>query len=82
MRQQAVSVVFALFTFGPVLAGEKPQLPPEVTPELRAACEEDVRRLCGGANPTIDSVKSCVQAKFRQLGRSCQFKLAQFGLGR
>ena len=35
MRQQTVSVVFALFACGPALAGDKLQLPPEVTPELR-----------------------------------------------
>jgi hypothetical protein len=57
------------------------QLPPEVTPAIRAACERDVRRLCIGENPTIAGVKSCVSAKFRQLGKSCQIQLSLAGFG-
>jgi phosphopantothenate synthetase len=56
------------------------QLPPEVTPQLRAACEADVRRLCIGANPTVAKVKNCVAAKFTQLGKRCQFQIAMAGL--
>ena len=59
-------------------AGEY-QLPSEVTPQLRAACETDVRRLCIGQNPTEDKVKSCVAAKFAQLGKRCQMQLALAG---
>jgi hypothetical protein len=58
------------------------QLPPEVTPSLRAACETDVRRLCIGANPTVDKVKRCVAAKYFQLGRKCQVELASLGFSR
>ena len=56
------------------------KLPPEVTPQLRAACETDVRRLCIGANPTVEKVRSCVAAKFTQLGRRCQVQIAMAGL--
>ena len=56
------------------------QLPPEVTPQLRAACETDVRRLCIGTNPTVAKVKVCVAAKFSQLGNRCKLQLAMAGL--
>ena len=58
------------------------QLPPEVTPKLRAACETDVRRLCIGANPTVAKVKRCVLVKYFQLGKKCQVELASLGYGR
>lgn len=61
---------------------EEFKLPPEVTPQLRAACETDVRRLCIGQNPTVAKVKRCVVAKYFQLGRKCQVELASLGLGR
>lgn len=56
------------------------QMPPEVTPQLRAACEADVRRLCIGTNPTVEKVKSCVAAKFSQLGNRCKVQIAMAGL--
>jgi len=71
------SIVFGSATF---LAAEELKLPMEVTPALRAACETDVRRLCLGANPTVDKVKSCVFAKFMQLGKRCQISIASAGL--
>jgi hypothetical protein len=55
------------------------KLPPEVTPSMRAACETDVRRLCIGSAPTFAKVKSCVAAKFMQLGKRCQVELASAG---
>lgn len=63
-------------------AAEEFQLPPEVTPQLRAACESDVRRLCIGTNPTVEKVKACVATKFTQLGRRCQVELASAGFSR
>lgn len=63
-----------------IARAEDYKLPPEVTPQLRAACETDVRRLCIGENPTEDKVKRCVAAKFAQLGRRCQVQLALAGL--
>ena len=60
-------------------AGEV-QLPPEVTPALRAACESDVRRIgCVDATPTYSEVKSCVIAKYAQLGKRCKVELASAG---
>lgn len=61
---------------------EEFQLPPEVTPALRAACEKDVRRLCTVENPSVAKVKSCVAAKFMQLGKRCQVQLAVAGFRR
>lgn len=62
-------------------AGDELQMPPEVTPALRAACEQDVRRLCmGGDIQTVAKVKSCVKAKFSQLGKVCQLQIALAGL--
>lgn len=60
-------------------SAEDYQLPPEVTPQLKAACETDVRRLCIGTNPSISKVKVCVASKFLQLGRRCQVQLALAG---
>lgn len=57
------------------------QMPPEVTPALRAACETDVRRLCIGQNPTVAKVKRCVALKYFQLGKKCQVELASLGFG-
>ncbi|MGQ0672297.1 MAG: hypothetical protein ACT4N2_05380 [Hyphomicrobium sp.] len=65
-----------------VRAVEEYTLPPEVTPALRAACEGDVRRLCIGTHPTVAKVKSCVAAKFLQLGKRCQVQLALAGFKR
>lgn len=62
------------------VSAEDFQLPPEVTPQIRAACETDVRRLCIGTNPTVAKVKVCVSAKFSQLGNRCKLQLAMAGL--
>lgn len=61
-------------------AGENYELPPEVTPALRSACETDVRRLCIGEDPTVSKVKHCIAAKFLQLGKRCQVQIALAGL--
>ena len=65
-----------------IASAEEFQLPPEVTPSLRAACESDVRRLCIGISPSVAKVKSCVAVKFMQLGRRCQVQLALAGFKR
>jgi hypothetical protein len=65
-----------------VAVAEDLKLPPEVTPQLRAACESDVRRLCIGQNPTVAKVKRCVFSKYFQLGRKCQVELASLGFSR
>jgi hypothetical protein len=71
------AVVFAVNT---AQAGENYQLPPEVTPALRSACETDVRRLCIGEDPTVSKVKRCIASKFLQLGKRCQMQIALAGL--
>ena len=75
----AVCGAAALFVTSVAMAGDF-ALPPEVTPALRSACENDVRRLCVGQNPTVERVKSCVEAKFSQLGKRCQVQIALAGL--
>ena len=65
-----------------VASAEEFQLPAEVTPALRAACESDVRRLCVGTSPSVAKIKSCVTVKFMQLGRRCQVQLALAGYKR
>jgi len=82
MRRRNVFVLCALLSANCVAAAEELKLPPEVTPQLRAACETDVRRLCIGLAPTVAQVKSCVAAKFLQLGKRCQFELASAGFSR
>lgn len=79
MTKFAISAVVAMLGFTAAVGAEEYQLPPEVTPALKAACETDVRRLCIGQNPSEDKVKSCVAAKFMQLGRRCQVQLALAG---
>lgn len=56
------------------------QLPPEVTPALRAACEKDVRRLCIIENATVSSVKSCVTRRYVELSMRCKVQIAAAGL--
>lgn len=55
------------------------KLPKEVTPELRAACEKDVRRLCIRNGSTVSTVKACVRRKFRKLSMKCQYRLVRAG---
>lgn len=82
--RRALFLVVGVFglAIGSVSRAEEFQLPPEVTPQLRAACEPDVRRLCIGAQPTVAKVKSCVARKFLQLGRKCQIELASLGFSK
>jgi hypothetical protein len=76
------AVVGFTVSAGAVAKAEDFQLPKEVTPAMRAACETDVRRLCIGQNPTVAKVKACVYAKFFKLGRRCQVELASAGFSR
>lgn len=82
MKFRGGIVIASLVLASPLLAGEGFKLPPEVTPALRAACEADVRRLCIGENPTVESVKRCVEQKYTQLGSRCKVQLVAAGLGR
>lgn len=82
MNKLSAVALFGLIAASPISASEPFKLPPEVTPALRAACEADVRRLCIGENPTVDSVKRCVEQKYAQLGSRCKVQLVAAGLGR
>jgi hypothetical protein len=81
MKKRAL-VAFASVLVSSMATAEELQLPPEVTPSLRAACETDVRRLCIGPQPTVAKVKRCVMMKYFQLGKKCQVELASLGFGR
>lgn len=81
MRAFCVLIASVGVVTGAAVEAEELQLPPEVTPSLRAACETDVRRLCIGQEPTVAKVKRCVALKFFQLGRKCQIELASLGFG-
>lgn len=80
---KVVAVLLAV-TAVPALARAQDsiKLPAGITPEMRAACEADVRRLCVDSAPTIAKVKACVAQKFLQLGRRCQVELASAGFSR
>lgn len=79
MRVSSVVFVCTMSCAAPFAAAEELKLPPEVTPQLRAACESDVRRLCIGKEPTVAKVKRCVAKKFFKLGRRCQMELTSIG---
>jgi hypothetical protein len=80
MNRLTAAVVVALVSASFVAKAEELKLPPEVTPQLRAACEGDVRRLgCIDASPTYAKVRNCVVAKYMKLGKKCQFELASAG---
>ncbi len=82
MNLRGALLFFSLFAVSPLCAEERFSLPPEVTPALRAACEADVRRLCISDNPTVESVRRCVEQKYAQLGSRCKVQLVAAGLGR
>jgi hypothetical protein len=78
MKRSTLALGLVL-TAGTATAKEEYQLPPEVTPAIRAACETDVRRLCIGQEPSLDKVKSCVLQKFFRLNKQCQVRLMAAG---
>ena len=80
MHLRGIIFTFGLLTSSALVSAEEFQLPPEVTPSMRSACEGDVRRLCVGENPTISKIKSCVEQKFSQLNSRCQIAIASAGL--
>lgn len=82
MKIIGVLVVLVMAFFANAATAEEFKLPKEVTPQLRAACEADVRRLCIGKSPTIAKVKRCVRRNFTKLGMNCQMKLAAAGFSR
>lgn len=62
---------------GPAYAVE---LPPEITPAIREACESDVRRLCIRPESTEFAVKLCVLRKVDRLNATCRRRLSDAGL--
>jgi hypothetical protein len=63
-----------------VFAGEKFELPPEITPAIREACEQNVRQLCVTPTSTTSSVVSCVRRNFINLNKKCRNELVSAGL--
>ena len=49
------------------------------TPEERAACRSDVRRLCSKAGDDQFEVLSCLKSHSTRLSRSCKSVLANHG---
>jgi len=82
MKRQRALVLCLPMLGATAAVAEDFQLPAEVTPQLRAACETDVRRLCIGNAPTVAKVKRCVMLKYFQLGKKCQVELASVGFSR
>lgn len=80
MSIKMIMAAGALLGAASQVAAEEFQMPAEVTPALRAACETDVRRLCVRENPTVSKVKSCVRQNFMNLGRRCQMQITLAGL--
>jgi hypothetical protein len=80
MQASPVLVACVALTASSIVCAEEMKLPPEVTPELRAACESDVRRIgCVDSTPTYSEVKSCVIARYAKLGQRCKVQLAAVG---
>ena len=80
MNLRGIIFVCSLLAANDCRAADEFELPPEVTPAMRAACETDVRRLCVGENPTLAKVRSCVEQKFSQLNTRCKVAIASAGL--
>ena len=74
-----ITVSAVLLCANTAIAGDNFKLPRGVTPQMRAACESDVRRLCIGRKPTVAKVKRCVRRNFSKLGTRCQVTLAAAG---
>lgn len=64
------------------LRAEELQLPPAVTPAVRAACEADVRRLCVDGSPTYAKVRDCVERRSSEFNMRCKVAAAAAGLWR
>ena len=80
MRFATIVILLVLLPAVPATAADTFELPPEVTPVLRAACEADVRRLCIVPESTAGTVRRCVLSKFDQLNKDCQREIRAAGL--
>ena len=77
---RTMTTLFLCASASGAMASDDYKLPSEVTPGMRQACESDVRRLCISSNSTVETVRSCVLAKFMKLGKRCQLEIASAGL--
>ena len=79
---RAAYIAFAAATTAqiPLASAESFKMPPEVTPALRAACEQDVRRLCIADGASVTTVKSCVVRRYIELSARCKLQIAAAGM--
>lgn len=80
MKTRHIALLGLLAAVPPAGASEDLVLPPQITPAIRAACEQDVRRLCIDDSPTVEKVRRCVEQKFSQLRARCKLELTVAGL--
>lgn len=76
----ARAVLLATTLLLPATFAQALDLPKEVTPAIRKACEKDVRRLCIRKGSTLASVKACVIYNFSKLNSNCKLRLVRAGL--
>lgn len=76
-----IALIVACLTIGvPVIVAKELELPPEITPAIREACEADVKRLCVRPDSTYEQVRTCVILKYALLNSACRQQLASAGL--
>jgi hypothetical protein len=81
MKTTRILMLSACLTAAPTaFADDKFELPPQITPAIRAACEQNVRQLCVTSSSTTDSVVSCVRRNFINLNKRCRNELTSAGL--
>lgn len=74
-----IKLTFVMIIMGgssPLLANT---LVDKVPPDIRKACEKDVRRFCVRKNSTESQVIACVKRNFDLLNSQCKVKLAKAG---
>ena len=77
----ALATIVVGWLLTPARAAEY-QLPPEVTPALKNACEHDFRRFCliPGETPTRYTVWTCIKDSWHRITKRCQTELKVAGL--
>jgi hypothetical protein len=80
MNPKSILLLSLCLVATPAGAEEQFQLPPEITPAVRAACEDNVRQLCVTPTSTQNSVVSCVRRNFISLNKRCRNELKSAGL--
>ena len=79
MRRVGLMILMMAVAATPTKASDI-KLPKEITPQIRVACEADVRRLCIRPNSSQFSVKICVLANLGRLNATCRKRLVSAGL--